>query len=301
MNNPLVSVIIPTYKRKSIHKALSSVLDQDYPNIEIIIVDDNAEFPEYRRITVETLKSFGDYHNILLIQNDTNLGGALARNAGIAASSGEYVAFLDDDDWYLPGKISKQVEILNTTGAGTVYCWCRGETENGEVVWENTKNKEGNLLVEAMTECIANTSLIMCRRSVLDNVGMFDDMPCKQDVFLELKMAAAGYNFACVPETLVVYGNCESDFQRVSNISSKTIIGFKKVRDLARLHYDKLTRKQVAFVEGDTACKICSIAAKLKDKKTYSQELKIALRYQKKIKRLLRVLLDGLHLCFGGK
>ena len=82
---------------------------------------------------------------------------------------------------------------LEETKADVVYCWSRGEDQCGNVVWENRKDIEGNLLVEAMTECIANTSLIMCKREVIFQVNLFEDMPCKQDVYLELKLASARF------------------------------------------------------------------------------------------------------------
>ena len=96
-----VSVIIPTYKRKSILRAVNSVLTQDYKNLEVIVVDDNANYPEYRKIVRDELAEHIAENKIVLIQNSKNLGGALARNEGILVSHGEYIAFFDDDDWYL--------------------------------------------------------------------------------------------------------------------------------------------------------------------------------------------------------
>lgn len=293
-NKSLVSVIIPTYKRDSILRAIDSVLLQDYPNIEIIVVDDNAEHLEYRKKVEESLSELIASEKVKLVQNEKNLGGSLARNEGILASSGEYIAFLDDDDWYLPNKISKQVDVLENSDSALVYCWCRGEDKNGNVVWENKTSYEGNILIQAMTGCVANTSLIMCKREVLFDVGLFEDMPCKQDVFVELKLATKGYTFACVKEILVVYGNSDDDFQRISNVSNKTIIGLKKVRELARQNYHQITKKQITFVEGDTAYKICGIAKRIGDKDTYKSEMKIALKYLRNWKRVARIIYDFL-------
>ena len=285
----MVSVIIPTYKRKSILHAVNSVLMQDYKNIEVIVVDDNANYPEYRKIVRDELEEHIAENKIVLIQNSKNLGGALARNEGILASHGEYIAFLDDDDWYLEGKIAKQVRKLEETKADIVYCWSRGEDKCGNVVWENRKDLEGNLLVEVMTECIANTSLIMCKREVIFQVNLFEDMPCKQDVYLELKLAIEGAAFVCVREILVVYGNSNSDFQRISNISPKTLVGMNKVRELARTQYERLTEEQVAFVEGDTAYKLCNLAKTIGDFETYKREYRIASKYVNNVKKRLKL------------
>lgn len=286
----LVSIIIPTYKRSSILRAVNSVLAQDYGKIEVIVVDDNSDFPQHRELVRKELSEYIAEKRIILIQNTKNLGGALARNEGILASHGEYIAFLDDDDWYLQGKITKQVRRLRETNADIVYCWSRGEDQYGNVIWENQKEKEGHLLVEAMTECIANTSLIMCRREAIFKVGMFEDMPCKQDVYLELKLAIAGGVFVCVREVLVVYGNSDADFQRISNISPKTLIGMNKVRELARTQYTCLSKQQIAFVEGDTAFKICNIAKTVGNRAIYEQELMTALKYVRNIRKMIKLL-----------
>lgn len=286
----LVSVIIPTYKRKNILCAVDSVLNQSYSNIEIIVVDDNAEFPEYRKYIENELNEYIINKKVILIQNMKNLGGALSRNEGIVASHGTYITFLDDDDWYLQEKIEKQVDVFRTTDADIVYCWSRGEDSKTNILWTNKKTLEGQLLIEAMTECIANTSLIMCKRDMLFKVGLFEDMPCKQDVFLELKLAAAGALFACVKEILVVYGNLDAEFQRISNISEKTLIGMNKVRDYARTKYSYLSKRQIAFVEGDTAYKNCNIALKIKNREVYLKEMKIAIKYLRNPKKILKLL-----------
>lgn len=286
----IVSVIIPTHNRKTLIRALESVLDQDYPLIEIIIVDDNSNSPEYREYTKQILSKYANYSNIIVLYNAQSLGGALSRNEGINVSKGDYIAFLDDDDWYLPSKISKQVDLLDHSNADLAYCWSRGENSQGDIVWENTYSKEGILLLEAMTRCIASTSLIMCKRESLYKVGLFENTPCKQDVLLELKMAAEDCHFVCEKEVLVVYGDAESKVSRISNLSEKTIIGFNKVRDEARKSYTKLTKKQIHFVEADTSEKICLIAKKLGNKKIFYSELKIFLNNSKNIKKTLKLL-----------
>ena len=95
----LVSVIIPTYKRKLdfVSKALQSVLNQTYPNIEIVVIDDSPDDFPYR----DDIKNYIDglkTDKILYIRNEKNLGGSLSRNVGINAAHGDYITFLDDDD-----------------------------------------------------------------------------------------------------------------------------------------------------------------------------------------------------------
>lgn len=110
----LVSVIIPTYKRpKKLGRAISSVLEQSYHPIEIIVVDDNNDGDEYRKETINLMHQYEGNNQIKYIQHSSNQNGAAARNTGIHNSSGKYIAFLDDDDYYLPDKIRNDIEILH--------------------------------------------------------------------------------------------------------------------------------------------------------------------------------------------
>ena len=111
MNEELISVIIPTYKRiDTLERALDSVFNQTYTNIELIVVDDNAKFPETREKVEKIIEKYNG--KIKLIKNKDNLGGGLSRNEGIKVASGKYIAFLDDDDEYYPEKLEKQYSLL---------------------------------------------------------------------------------------------------------------------------------------------------------------------------------------------
>ena len=113
-SNVLVSVIIPTYKRPDkLDVAINSVLRQTYPNVEVIVVDDNDPDTEGRRLTEEKMSKFNDESRVKYIKHDHNKNGSAARNTGARASKGEYVAFLDDDDEYLPNKIESQLQTLD--------------------------------------------------------------------------------------------------------------------------------------------------------------------------------------------
>ena len=110
---PLVTVIIPTYRRevKYLSRAIKSILEQTYKNIEIIVIDDSPDSYEYRndiRIYMESIES----ERILYYQNDRNTGGALARNRGISLANGSFTTFLDDDDEYKSEKIEMQVKFM---------------------------------------------------------------------------------------------------------------------------------------------------------------------------------------------
>lgn len=111
----LVSVVVATFRREAeLRKALESLTNQTYPHLEIIVVDDNGD-KAWNSKVVDVVEAFRREHPdipLKLIANIPNLGSAQTRNVGIEASDGYYITFLDDDDIYLPEKVSKQVEFM---------------------------------------------------------------------------------------------------------------------------------------------------------------------------------------------
>ena len=111
----LVSIVIPTYNAGIFLKeAVESALNQDYDKIEIIVVDDGSNDG--------SLELLDSYRNEISIISSDNLGAASARNIGILASSGEFIAFLDSDDKWSHNKIRLQVELLLKQSLDLVYC-----------------------------------------------------------------------------------------------------------------------------------------------------------------------------------
>jgi glycosyltransferase involved in cell wall biosynthesis len=123
--NPKISVIIPThYRNDLLPTAIESVLDQDYEPVELIVVDDSGE-----RHAEPVL---GDYDDLTPIYREENGGWARAYTTGIEASSGEYIQFLDDDDYLLEGKLEKTAAVLRENDeVGVSYCGViRGDDEH---------------------------------------------------------------------------------------------------------------------------------------------------------------------------
>ena len=103
---PLVSAIITTHNRKKmVGRAIESVLCQTYKNLECIVVDDASD-----ESAESVCKSYPVHY--IYIPKEESTGGNHARNVGIMKAKGKYVAFLDDDDYWLPTKIEKQVAYL---------------------------------------------------------------------------------------------------------------------------------------------------------------------------------------------
>lgn len=258
MKEELVSVVITTYKRSDkIEDAIKSVLSQTYKNIEIIVVDDNANQLEDREKTKEIVQK---YSQIKYIENENNLGGALSRNVGIDNANGEFIAFLDDDDKYVEDKIEKQYLCYlqhKEEKIGLIYCYCYRENVNGEIIGEYKNDYEGNALYANMLGCIAGTSLWFCPKKALIDIGKFEDTPCKQDSILLLKLLGNGYQVYRVPESLVYY--YEHGGNGISGTKPKNIEGLKNYREWARKYYDQITGKQMKNVEYNFSKKLITL------------------------------------------
>ena len=122
---PLVSVIIPTYKScDTLCRAIQSVLNQTYDNIEVIVVDDNNPNTPERAATEELMLRYKTESEVHYIKHEFNKNGSAARNTGFRHSSGEYLCFLDDDDYFLKDKLQLQVEYMQSNPQYDAnYCW----------------------------------------------------------------------------------------------------------------------------------------------------------------------------------
>ena len=174
-----VSIIIPTYKRSEmIGRAINSVLHQTYKNIEVIVVDDNDEDSEYRKITEEKVKQYLNLPNFTYLKHNKNKNGAVARNTGIKKAKGKYIGFLDDDDEFLKEKIEMQVNALKNTDdkIGAVYCGYNVLRGN-KIISQITLNDKGDLFEKLllMNWGTGSGSNVLFKRSVFESIGLFDE------------------------------------------------------------------------------------------------------------------------------
>lgn len=232
--NELISVIIPTFGRtNTLIEAIDSVLSQTYSNLEIIVVDDNAD-TELREIIDNIIYRFGD-SRIICVHNSENLGGAESRNVGIRCANGDYIAFLDDDDLYLPEKLEKQMQLFKHNASenlGLVYCYDKAIDNHRNIKYTHKNDFCGNCLFEAMYDCIASTSLWLCKKKVLIEIGGFRNIPCKQDSYLLVELLANGYQVDRVPEILAIYRH-DKTISRISTSKSEIRIeGEESLREL---------------------------------------------------------------------
>ena len=197
-NQPLVTVVIPAYNSANyISAALDSVIAQDYPALEIIVVDDGSTDS-----TREIVSAYGDRARLL---TQVNQGSAAARNNGIRHAQGKYVAFLDADDVWWPHKIRYQVEALIEGGYKMAYSrfiwWymdVNGKFTDPEAEFAKTSNPNiftdhivtGSPYAELLLDCIVWTSTVIVEKAELENVGLFDEHLRKgQDYDLWLRLS----------------------------------------------------------------------------------------------------------------
>lgn len=196
----LVSVIIPTHNRPALlPRAVRSVLAQTFQDFEIIIVDDGTES------VTPVLKKFDDTR-IRYIKNEGRHGGGAARNRGIKEARGEFVAFLDDDDEWLPEKLERQIQVLKEhPEAVASFSGVRALKEDGTFLYEHGIGRFG--IVHPLEETLARpfiwTSALVVRRGTLLEELFDESLPKNQEWDLEIRLLTRG-SFAAIPDVLVV-------------------------------------------------------------------------------------------------
>lgn len=186
---PRVSVIIPTYNRPIlVSEAIDSVLAQTYRDFEIVVVDDCSTDD-----TPTVLSKYGD--QIRVVHHPTNLGVSSARNTGIHIAEGEFVAFLDSDDLWLPTKLEKQINLLDTTpGLDWVYSDIEifdDKTGSMTLYSQSRPPYQGDVLQKLIFANFICTDTTEIRKTVFKDVGLFyDNDQTVEDWDMWLRIAA---------------------------------------------------------------------------------------------------------------
>ncbi len=190
MKDPFFTVVIPTYNREDlIQEAIRSVLNQTFGKFELIVVDDHSIDN-----TNDVVTSFGD-DRITYIVNDHTKGGAGARNAGIFRAKGEWVAFLDDDDVWLPEKLElqyKKIKEVNDS-VGLIYTgYAAYDFDNKREISLYMPENEGWLQEYLLYKNVIGTfSIVVIRSNLLRKIGGLDEeFESMQDMELYFRIAS---------------------------------------------------------------------------------------------------------------
>ena len=176
--DPKISVILPTFNGASrgyLRETIESVLNQSFQNNELIIIDDGSTDS-----TKDMCKQYLRDPRVVYFYQP-NGGPANARNAGIKASSGEFVCFLDDDDIWKPNKLQRQVDFIrdrlnDVDKWGMVFTWVELIDAQGNIIGYRGHHEEGSIYKILFYEyTIDATSSVLIKREVFNKVGLFDE------------------------------------------------------------------------------------------------------------------------------
>ncbi|HEX4642872.1 MAG TPA: glycosyltransferase family 2 protein [Candidatus Acidoferrales bacterium] len=209
-HRPLVSAVIPTRARAAlVVRAVRTALNQTYANLEVIVVIDGPD--EETMLALSGLQQ----PRLRVITLPQSAGGASARNAGVEAAHGEWIAFLDDDDEWLPAKIENQLAAAQGSGNSEPIVSCRftAQTNTGEHVWPLRLPEDGESISDYLlvrngverTEGFIATPTILARRSLLRRVPFTDGLKRHQDWDWVLRATREpGVRVVFCPQALVI-------------------------------------------------------------------------------------------------
>lgn len=221
----IISVVIPTRNRPLlVVRAVQSALAQTFKDIEVIVIIDGSD-----EVTRVELAQIND-SRLKVIELQNNVGGSGARNAGVTEAKGEWIAFLDDDDEWLPKKLELQIEAASRSHHEFPIITCRlvARTPKGEFIWPRRLLKPSEPISEYLLarnslfrgEGKISTSMLFTKKKLLQNAPFRKDLKRHQDWEWLLRVStlkSVGFEF--VPEPLVVWYN-EEQRQSISSTNN---------------------------------------------------------------------------------
>ena len=248
----MISVVIPTHNRADLlPRAIKSVQNQTWTDLEIVVVSDGSE--DDTKAVVEALAKDDD--RIRFIEYFPAKGGNVARNTGIENAAGEYVAFLDDDDEFMPEKLEKQMAVMESDREiGLVYTGVRVIYVNEDVEYASVPKAEGDLSTEILLDnIIGTTSTVMARKEILLAAGQFDvQLRALQDFDLWIRVCQL----------------CKVGFVRGEMIRYYNYTGTKQVSALTDKYIESF-----AYINNKYAEKMEALPADKKHEKKYNEDM----------------------------
>jgi len=237
----LVSVIIPAYNAAPwIRRAVDSVLAQTHSPLEVIVIDDGS--------TDATVRELERYGAVVRILRKTNGGQASARNAGLAAAHGDWIAFLDADDEWLPRKVELQLAALRARPeCHWVYSDAYIARESGPArksIGQRTTLHAGDILNALLLEDFISSPTPLVARQVLEELAGFDESPQKrgvEDWDMWLRLARA-HKVLCVGEPLAIYRVHPKSFCKTVDLDFRMLSRIRVIQDAVRRDPARLER-----------------------------------------------------------
>ena len=246
--NPLVSVIIPTYKTNiSLKRAIDSVLNQSYKNIEVIVVDDNISHSEYRKFAEELMEEYKDNNKVYYIKHKFNKNGSAARNTGVKKSHGNIIGFLDDDDFYYENKIEKQYKFMNKNNLDMCVCYYN---RNKKTMMFKIKNDYSNDIF--MMNITPQTSSFLLKKECFKRINGFDETYNRHQDYEFLLRFGEKFKIGCIPEPL--YEMTDNGVNNIPNpekmekIKDKFLYEFEYLIKNKKYNKKRIRAKNYAYV-----------------------------------------------------
>lgn len=236
IDNPLFSVVIPTYNRaERLRIALQSLSSQTFKNLEVLVCDDGSTDH-----TKEIVESFREKLDLTYIWEENWGGPARPRNNGIKAAKGEWICFLDSDDWWYPEKLEKCLPYLDHYDL--IYHDMEMYDTNQKIIG---KLKSRNLLKDAFNDLLLNgnfisNSSVIVRKQILVELGGISEnrsLIAIEDFDMWLKIAHKGYKLFWLSAKLGGYLTHEM------NLTSSQLTIIEKERNLLEIYKESLNRK----------------------------------------------------------
>lgn len=238
----LVSVVIPTHNRRELLlRAIQSVQKQTINHLEIIVVSDGSTDGTNELVNELMTKD----SRIKFISYSPSRNGNYARNQGIMASQGEYIAFLDDDDEWLPSKIEKQVHLMESDNEiGLVYTGTHSIYVDNKIEYDSFPSLQGDMRKQILyNNMVGSTTTVMLRRDVLSKSGLFDEkLPAMQDYDLWIRVCQYS-KVGVLSESLVNYYNY-NDSGQISLDYNKYEKAYDVVNRKYEILFKQLTQKE---------------------------------------------------------
>lgn len=246
LETPSVSVVLPTHNRaRTLRRAIDSVLDQTYSDLEVIVVDDASE--DHTKQVVEGIPD----PRVRYLHHEINRGAPAARNTGIYSARGTYVAFQDSDDAWQPDKLTKQMAVVGLADHADEVVYCGMLRQEGGVDRyipdRAVAQRDGDILRPLLFSNFVGTPTLLVPCSLLRNIGGFDETLGRfQDWDLAIRLAEIA-RFRLVDEPLVVAHDTPG------NISSDIAAAAAAMRTLLKNHrglYEQYPRAKAHILAG---------------------------------------------------
>lgn len=275
----MISVVIPAYNReKTITRAINSVLNQTYKDLELIIVDDNSTDG-----TEKAVKAVKD-SRINYYKLEENKGACFARNFGVSKANGEYIAFQDSDDEWLANKLELQMSEMKKNNADMVFARLKVYEEdipNKCIRSAPRENKKSGVITyeELLSKTLVTTPTILIKKQIFDEIKFDEEMPRFQDWEFSLRVAKKYKVYYIAKDVMKAYRQNNS----ITNQNNKGVTALNRlyIKNKEAFEENKKAYANLQILLGECYAK---------NKQDYKEYLKKSLKTKFTIINLLRII-----------